>query len=651
MDELFEQFMIEGRELISKATDDLMALGEDLAAVGRIDGAFRAVHTLKGSVAIFDLAPMGTALHAAEDLLGAVRSAAVPMDQAVARALLGCLDQCDRWMDAVEESGHLPLDAPRDAVRIATGLVALTGASQEMPASARSEDHPWAVDLLLRHSTRLEKTRNLGAALVAVRYLPSEDCFFAGDDPMSLVAAVPELLALEITALEPWPPLDEFDPYRCNLKIEFVTLASEADIHQLFRFIPDQVEIVSISPATSGEDPAASAGVDSQRTIRVSAREIDSLLDLIGELVVTKNSFSLLAAHAEAGMDPKSVGAAIRAAQANTDRLVADMHRTVMAVRMVPLDRLFQRLTRTVRELAQRLDKNIAFDVQGESTRVDKAVADALSEPLLHIVRNAIDHGIEAPEARQRSGKDPQGRLCLEARALGDQILVEIRDDGAGIDPARVREVAGDRQIIALEQLQAMDDDSAVQLIFAPGFSTAAMVTDVSGRGVGMDAVKTAIEQLGGRVSLSSRLGRGTTVSLRLPATAALATVLLVRVGDERFAIPLETVVETVRIERSAILPVGLGRAFVLRRQTLPLIELSALLGTDKAEPPGDAKILVIDGGRGRIGIAVDDFSERLDVMLRPLTGLLAHIPGVSGTTLLGDGSVLLILNLGELIG
>lgn len=648
MDELFDQFMIEGRELISKATDDLMALELDQSAAGRVDGAFRAVHTLKGSVAIFDMAPMGMALHAAEDLLGAVRSEIVPMSPSIARALLACLDQCERWMDVVEESGHLPPEAPKDAVSITTGLLALTGAPQESTLLDQTVDRPWVTELLERHSGQLEEARKAGRALVAVRYLPSEDCFFAGDDPMVLVADVPELLALDMRAVAPWPELEVFDLYRCNLRIEFVSSSSESDLRQLFRFIPDQVEIVAIAAPEPSTDSTAT---EAERTIRVSASDIDKLLDLVGELVVAKNSFAYLAAHAEAGTDPKAIASAIRAAQTTTDRLVADMHRAVMNVRMVPLDRLFRRLARMVRELSQRLDKNIALEIRGEQTRIDKAVADALFEPLLHLVRNAVDHGIEAGEARLQSGKKPQGRLSLEARTLGDQILIEIRDDGAGIDPARVRTVAGDRHIVPSDRLEAMDDAAAVQLIFAPGFSTSTKVTDVSGRGVGMDAVKTAIERLGGRVSLGSTLGSGTTVSLRLPATAALTTVLLVRIGDERFAIPLDTVIETVRIPSSAVLPVGLGHAFVLRRETLPLIELAALLGNGKAQSAEDVRILVIQGSQGKIGIAVDDFSERLDVMLRPMTGLLAHVPGVSGTTLLGDGSVLLILNLGELIG
>lgn len=653
MDELFEQFMIEGRELISTATEDLMALEGDSSAAGHVDSAFRAVHTLKGSVAIFDLAPMGVALHAAEDLLGAVRLAADPMDPKVTKALLGCLDQCDRWMDVVEESGHLPLEAPTQALRIATGLLALTGTPEALLVPDQPIDKSWLADLLQRHSDRLGDARSSGRPLVAVRYCPAPDCFFAGDDPMSFVEAVPELLALDVRAIEAWPSLELFDPFRCNLLIELLAAASEADVRQLFRFIPDQVEIVPVAPTAPKPafDALGSRGAEAQRTIRVDSLQIDRLLDLVGELIVTKNSFAHLSAHAEAGMEPKAIAAAIRATQATTDRLVTDIHRAVMDVRMVSLDRQFRRLTRMVRELAQRLDRNVALAVTGEETRVDKAVADALFEPLLHLVRNAVDHGIELPAARQEAGKSPQGRLALSARTLGDQILIEIRDDGAGIDPAKVRKIAGERAIVTAERLNEMDDAAAIQLIFAPGFSTASAITDVSGRGVGMDAVKTAIERLGGRVSLASTPGAGTSVSLRLPATAALTTVLVVRVGDERFAVPLDLIVETVRIPRSAIMPVGLGRAFVLRGQTLPLVELAALLGSDAVPEGHDARILVVDGGQGRVGVAVDDFSERLDVMLRPMTGLLAHIPGVSGTTLLGDGSVLLILNLGEVIG
>lgn len=652
MDELFEQFMIEGRELISKATTDLMALEEDVSARRRIDSAFRAVHTLKGSVAIFDLAPMGLALHAAEDLLGAVQAAVVPMDVSIAQALLGCLDECDRWMDAVQESGGLPSDAPREAVRISMGLRALTGLPQAPPAGGDAAEAAWIAALVRKHSARLEEARSAGRELVAIRYTPAEDCFFSGDDPVALVGAVPELLALDIRPRDDWPPLEEFDPYRCNLLIELLSSVDEPELRQLFRFVPDQVEIVPLASTDGQQDSADIAGgADAQRTIRVDSLQIDRLLNLLGELVVSKNRLTHLAALAEAGVEPKEIAAAIRATQAATDRLVGDMHRAVMSVRMVPLDRVFRRISRMVRDLSQRLDRQVVLEVRGEETRIDKAVADSLFEPLLHLVRNALDHGIEPSDARVAAGKEPSGRLSLAARSLGDQILIDVADDGAGIDPARIRAAAIERNMLPEETLQAMDDSQVTQLIFAPSFSTASSVTDVSGRGVGMDAVKSVVERLGGRVWIASRVGKGTTLSLRLPATAALTTVLVVRVGQERFAVPLETAVETLRVPRESIMPVGLGNAFVYRGRTLPLIELAGSLGVAAATSDGEANVLVVDGGQGRVGIAVDDFSERLEVMLRPMNGLLASVPGVSGTTLLGDGSVLLVLKLGEIIG
>lgn len=653
MDELLEQFMIEGRELISKASDDLIALEEDATAPGRIESAFRAVHTLKGSVAIFDLGPMGVALHAAEDLLGSVRDAAVPMNVAVAQALLSCLDQCDRWMDGLEENGGLPAEASKDAVRIANGLLALSGASPESALAASPNDGQWVPELLQNLPSSVEEARSKGSDLVAIRYTPAEDCFFSGDDPIALVALVPELLTLEMRAREEWPPLECFDPYRCNLLIEMVTGASEPDVRQIFRYIPDQVEIVPIaSPSAPGDMPGLSdsSGAQAQRTIRVDSLQIDRLLDLLGELIVSKNGLAHVADLAEQGTEPKATAAAIRAAQSASDRLIGDMHQALMSVRMVPLDRVFRRVTRIVRELSERLDRRVVLEVQGQQTRVDKAVADSLFEPLLHLVRNALDHGVEPPDTRKAVNKDPVGRVSLSARTLGDQILIEIADDGAGIDPVKVRQAAMERQIVPPERLQGMDDAATIQLIFAAGFSTSSAITDVSGRGVGLDAVKTAIERLGGHVAVASKANEGTSINLRLPATAALTTVLVVRVAKERFAVPLDILVQTVRVPRGSILPLGLGRAFVLRKQTLPLVELADLLGIDAGTGSGDAKVLVVDAGQGLLGIAVDDFSDRMDVMLRPMTGVLANVPGVSGTTLLGDGSVLLILNLAEVL-
>jgi len=645
MDELFEQFMIEGRELVMQATDDLLALEREPSAAGRIDSAFRAVHTLKGSVAIFDLAPMGAALHAAEDLLGQARSAGEPIAPSTFEALVACIDQCDRWLDTIEATGELPANAAKDAVRIANRLASLCGGPDVGQTGGTGEPAPWVEDLL---ATAPDAA---GRKQVAIRYTPREDCFFTGDDPLAFAAALPELLALRIVPREAWPALESIDPYRCNLIIEAVSGAAMPDVRKVFKFIPDQVELADVEPATAQGGEAAPATRDAaEKTIRVDAAEIDRLLDLVGELVVNTNGLAHLAREAETGQDPRALAAAIRSNHADAERLVAAVHRSVMTVRLIPLDRTFRRVNRLVRETSEQVGRPIAFSVSGGETRIDKTIADALFEPLLHILRNAIDHGIEAPERRRAFGKPEAGALTLNARAAGDQIFITVEDDGGGIDSAAVRRVAVERRLVGAQEAADMTDSAADQLVFMPGFSTAKRVTALSGRGVGMDAVKSSVEGLGGRVTLASTPGQGTRVTLRLPATAALLTVLVLEIGGERFAVPLDSVVETVRLPAAAVLPVGQGRAFVHRGRTLPLLYLADLLGLEARLDKPLLPILIVESGHGQIGIAVDGLSDRMDVMLRPVKGLLAQLPALSGTTMMGDGSVLLILSLEELI-
>lgn len=654
MDELFEQFMIEGRELVSQATEDLLALERDPASAGRIDSAFRSVHTLKGSVAIFELAPMGATLHAAEELLATARAGTRAIDVGLVEALLGCIDQCDRWMDDLAETGVLPTGASKLAFEIATALAVASGLESAPEVGATDAGGLWLAPLLDREEERI---RGLGAnaqLLVAIRYIPREDCFFSGDDPLAFAFSIPELASLHIAPREPWPPVDECDPYRCNLVIEALSSAALADVRQIFRFIPDQVTLIDVPASLELAPEKAIVGPElrmSDKTIRVDAGQIDALLDIVGELVVGKNELVHLASEAEAGADPRTLAAAIRANHARTERMIAAMHRTVMSMRMVPLDRVFRRLGRPVRELAARLSREIDFSVRGGDTRVDKAIVDSLFEPLLHIVRNALDHGIEEGSRREKLGKPAKGQLVLTARASGDEVLIDVSDDGAGIDAGLVRRIAAERGLMPDEQLAGMDDAAIGQLIFAPGFSTADEVTDISGRGVGMDAVKVAIERLGGRISLATDAGVGTCVSLRLPATASLMTVLIIEASGDRFAVPLDLVRETLRIPKSRIVPLGSGEAFVHRGRTVPFVHLGTLLGLGDGPEADTVSILVADDGHGPIAVAVDAFSERLEVMLRPMTGLLAEFPGVAGTTLLGDGSVLLILNLSEVLG
>ncbi|MBF9198018.1 chemotaxis protein CheA [Microvirga terrestris] len=664
MDDLLRHFIIEAHELIQQATDDLLALERNPQAAVPMDSAFRAVHTLKGSVGLFDFAPMGITLHAAEDLLGALKDKRAGIDSHVIDSLLACIAQAERWVAAIEQTGKLPPDAAEEGYRLAR---ALRSQLDEEPAQAANPvpqaDLGWIEELIAQGRDQATP-RAQHRPLVAIRYTPRADCFFAGDDPMALLRSVPDLVAVRLSARDPWPPAAEIDPFSCNLRIEALSGAELDRVKAVFRFVPDQVTLhetigaaqeqaSGMALANGGAGVAmGAAGVPGARILRVDASRIDRLADLVGELVIAKNALAHLAGQFNDGLDRKHVSQGLLASQAAIDRLVAELHGAVMDVRMMPMRDIFRRFPRAVRDLAGQLDRAIDFSMEGEEVEADKAVVEGLFEPLLHILRNAVGHGAEPEPLRLEAGKPSKTRIVLRAYRDGDRVTVEVEDDGRGIDPAAIREAVHQRGIVSADHLDRMNDADAVDLIFAPGFSTASEVTDLSGRGVGMDAVRSAVERLGGQASVRSLPGQGTTIRLSLPLTIVMTKVMAVRLGRELYGIPLDGIIETAFVPVSRVLPVRDAEAFVWRERTLPLVRLVDLL---RVRPPVEApqrlKVVVMAAGDDVVGVAVDGFAERMDVLMRPMTGILAGMPGVMGTTLLGDGSVLMILDIPELVG
>jgi two-component system chemotaxis sensor kinase CheA len=408
------------------------------------------------------------------------------------------------------------------------------------------------------------------------------------------------------------------------------------------------------APATAQEEaaPLREAREAAVRVLRVDVERIDALVKLAGELTVAKNALGHAAALANRDADPKSLAVMLKNQHAVFERLALQLQRAVLNLRVLPVRQVFQRFPRLVREMAAGLGKPAALALHGEDVEADKAIVEALFEPLLHVLRNAVDHGVEGAEARAAAGKPLTALIQLRAARLGEHVVIEVADDGRGVDVGRVRRLAAERGVATREALAAMSDADAVDLIFAPGFSTAEDVTSLSGRGVGMDAVRTAVAQLGGRVEVESRAGAGTTVRLTLPFAVVMSRVLTVEAGGQAFGVPLDTLVETLRVPRERILPLGAGAAFVLRERTVPLIALAASLGTARAPASGGAANVVVADVAGHwVALEVDRVGERMDVMLKPMEGLLAGMPGVAGTTLLGDGRVLIVLDLEELVG
>jgi two-component system chemotaxis sensor kinase CheA len=397
------------------------------------------------------------------------------------------------------------------------------------------------------------------------------------------------------------------------------------------------------APAREAVEPAA-------RGLRIDVERIDALVSLTGELTIAKNALAHAARLARDGVDPAALALVLKDQYTVMDRLVSELQRSVLNIRVLPLRHVFQRFPRLVREMVVSLGKPARLVTDGDATEADKAIVENLFEPLLHVMRNALDHGIEGAAARTAAGKPPSATISLRARRQGDRVIVEVADDGGGVDLARVRAVAVDRGVASAAEVAELSDQAVVDLIFAPGFSTAEAISSLSGRGVGMDAVRSAVARLGGDVSVASRRGEGTTVRFVLPFTVMMSPVMTVESGGQLFGIPLEAVLETLRVPREAITPVGAARAFVLRNRTVPLIDLADVLGEDLRATSGDARVVVVTAG-GQVGaLEVDRLGERMDVMLRPMEGLLAGTPGIAGTTLLGDGRVLIVLDLLSLL-
>jgi two-component system chemotaxis sensor kinase CheA len=327
------------------------------------------------------------------------------------------------------------------------------------------------------------------------------------------------------------------------------------------------------------------------------------------------------------------------------------LQKSVLGLRVLPLRHVFQRFPRLIREMSVKLGRPVNFATHGDDTEADKVIVEALYEPLLHVLRNAMDHGVEPIEQRTALGKAPTATISLRGNRQGENVVVEVEDDGRGIDLVKVRRKAVERGVVSADALASYSDADAIELIFSPGFSTASDISDISGRGVGMDAARAAIEGLGGRISIESRQNHGSVVRFVLPFSVMMTRVMTVAVGDQMFGIPLETVVETVRAAREAIFPIGGSRAFVLRNRTVPVIDLAETLDY-RAHPRASATAtLLIISIAGQLGaIEVDRLGESMDVMLKPMDGILSGTPGLAGATLLGDGKVLLILDVQELL-
>ncbi|PTN38708.1 chemotaxis protein CheA [Desulfonatronum sp. SC1] len=398
--------------------------------------------------------------------------------------------------------------------------------------------------------------------------------------------------------------------------------------------------------SASGQDPAAPK-TKTSTTIRVDHERLDHLMNLIGELIINRNRFAMLSKSLEENPDQvEQVAQQLTESTYAMARISDDLQDTIMQVRMVAVSAVFSRFPRLVRDLSRKNGKEVELITEGEETELDKSIVEVIGDPLVHLIRNSMDHGLEGREERVDAGKPPTGRIWLRAYHKGNSVAIEVEDDGRGIDPEKMRKVAVKKGLMSEEEAARLDDREAVELIFAPGFSSAEKITDISGRGVGMDVVRTNIKNLKGTVNVTSELGKGSKMTLVLPLTLAIIDALMVTVAGATYAIPLDAVSETTKIEAESLTDVSGRKAVTLRDEVLGIIELTDLLGLPKNIHQREIlPVVVITDNDRRLGLVVDRLLERQEVVIKPLGTYLGDIDGISGATIMGDGSVVLILD------
>jgi two-component system chemotaxis sensor kinase CheA len=392
--------------------------------------------------------------------------------------------------------------------------------------------------------------------------------------------------------------------------------------------------------------PAASSAQPKENTIRVDTARFDQILNLSGEIGLTKNRLNCLFQTIASGVTNDELIKSLDTVVGQLDMLVSDLQSAVMKARMQPVGRVFQKYSRLARDVSRQLGKDVELVIEGAETEVDKSILEELNDPLIHLVRNAVDHGIETIVDRTACGKNPKGIVNLSARQTGDHIVIEIQDDGRGMRPEVIRDKAVEKGLISAEEAGQLSVQDSLQLIFLPGFSTKDQISDISGRGVGMDVVKTNIQRLNGRIDINSEPGHGSTITISLPLTLAILPVLMLKLEEQIYSLPLSCVREIIPIEEDKVQYVGSKPTMVVRGEVIPLLDLATLIGRESAPTP-KVGVLTISGNKACI-LAVDSLVGQDEVMIKPLDGIKPK--GVAGATLSGEGLLVLVLELRELI-
>jgi two-component system, chemotaxis family, sensor kinase CheA len=650
MEEYLPMFLAEGREHLQELNLAVVRIEETPDDQETVDEIFRIAHSLKGMSATMGFAGMAALTHEMEDVFELLRQRRGGLEREAVDVLLECLDALSAAVDAIDETGAEAIQ-PEALIERLRNLIRERDAEPEAPA-AGGADLPEDLSELAG-----------GRRVVQVSVTLSEDVTMPSVRAYMVLSTIAELG--ETLACRPAPDsVDEFtgrdiDAWVVSERTDAELTAAagsvpEVESVEVFEAVPDtavdapeSIEAddapVAAAPAPAGAPQPAAGGRAGAKpahhkgssTVRVDAERLDQLMHFMGELVLHRTQVEALAARADVP--------GLSQAMQNLTRSSHALQSMVMQVRMIPVEAVFMRFPRLVRDLSTKLGKQVDLQLVGKDTELDRTVVDALGDPLVHLVRNALDHGLERPEERTAAGKPATGTLEISAQHAGGNVVITVRDDGRGVNPRKVAEKAAERGLISPEAIDTIDSARAIELLFSPGFSTAEVTSDISGRGVGMDAVQAAIRGLGGEVLMTSELGKGTQAQIRLPLTLAIMAALIVEADERPFAIPLDRIERTVRITDHAVRSVAGAKMLVLSDGVLPIVDASERYGGPASTDAEYA--VVVRGGNERFALAVARLIGQHELVTRPLPPEVADGAALSGAAVLSDGQIALIID------
>lgn len=670
-------FFTEAVEHLEVMENSLLQLEDNPHDSELLSAIFRAAHSIKGASSTFGIERVGKFTHVLESLLDRLREGTIQVESSLVEVLLRSVDTLRGLLAAEKDNSECPADW-EDLLK---ELMTIENAPDQSEATIAREAARSASRPSQRYSIEFQPGRNL---------------FRTGQDPILLLRELSSLGSLENVRLltDQLPPFNQLDPEACYLgwKLDLVTSRGESEIHDVFMFLDESTKLVvtpeseKVGPQqhdSEGREEAAGARVSDvahdsppltneggiqessarnnqaeqterrqgtdrrsnvpattsrdNETVRVDRDRLDKLINQIGELVIGASMVEM----EWSGLHPTLESSSLT----QLGKIVRDLQEMSLSLRMVPIAATFQKMARVVRDLSKKLGKQIRFETEGEETELDKTVVDQIGDPILHMIRNAADHGIEMPDDRIAQGKPAEGRIHLRAYHQGGNIVIEISDDGKGLNRQAILRKAIERGMVSADA--ALSDSEILDLIFQPGFSTAAAVTDVSGRGVGMDVVRKNVESLQGAVSVQSETGRGATVSIRLPLTLAILDGLLVRLGEQIYIVPLLSVIESMRPAAKDIQRVaGRGEVISLRGEVIPVMRLYELFQVPAdVTSPSDGLVVIVEDHDRKFALLVDELLGQQQVVIKNLETNVGKVPGVAGATILGDGRVALILD------